>query len=308
MTSTFFATNDGDIILRAGPEPDSKHDFRVHRFILSLASPVFKDMFAFPQPPDQTLHEQHQLPTVGVLDPPEVLDTILRLIYPGVEPPKIPGLRDLTSVLSTADKYNITSIYPILRDTLKAFLPIHSFRVYVIACRFGFPEEAKEAARVSSTGSIIAQIPDEEVKHISTIDLLRFVRFVQEREHEGRSMIQATFDWWGLLNNSDCTHWKDGKEFYFHLEKAVQDAFYLDPCVESKDLFPLLDKVPDPPPGCESLPKSGEYYQKTGDKEAFSCPLQPMTIRANLTEVASDLANLNRRLLEETFGEGARSD
>ena len=68
MSPTFLTTTDGDIVLRAGPEPDSKHDFRVHKFILSLASPVFKDMLAFPPPPDQTSNE-HQLPVVDVLDP-----------------------------------------------------------------------------------------------------------------------------------------------------------------------------------------------------------------------------------------------
>ena len=49
--STFFTTDDGEIVLRASSQPNSKYDFRVHKFILSLASPVFKDMFTFPQHP-----------------------------------------------------------------------------------------------------------------------------------------------------------------------------------------------------------------------------------------------------------------
>ena len=53
-------------------------------------------MFTFPQPPDRTLNDQHHLPIVDVQDPPEVLDQILKLIYPGVEPPKIADLRRLT--------------------------------------------------------------------------------------------------------------------------------------------------------------------------------------------------------------------
>jgi hypothetical protein len=87
MSSTLFTTSDGDIILRAGQEPDSKHDFRVHKFILSLASPVFKDMFTFPQPPDQNWVEQPDISIVNVPDRPKVLDAVLRFVYPGVEPP-----------------------------------------------------------------------------------------------------------------------------------------------------------------------------------------------------------------------------
>ena len=167
MSSTLFTTSDGDVILRAGADPNSKHVFRVHKFILSLASPVFKDMFALPQPPDQ--HDEHGLPIVDVSDPPESLDLILRLVYPGVEPPGIPDIPTLTALLSAADKYNITSIYPTLRSTLKSLLPNHPFRAYIVACRFGFLEEAKEAARVGTTESIIPGSIDEEVRHISSM-------------------------------------------------------------------------------------------------------------------------------------------
>jgi hypothetical protein len=90
-------------------QSNSKHDFRVHKFILSLASPVFKDMFALPQPLDQTLDEQHGLPVVDVPEPPEALDIILRFIYPGVEPPKITKPSALTATLLSADKYDISS-------------------------------------------------------------------------------------------------------------------------------------------------------------------------------------------------------
>lgn len=118
---TFFTTDDGDIILRAGAEPSSRHDFRVHKLVLSLASPVLKDMFASPQPHNQNQSEEREFPIVDILDPPEVLDTILRLVYPGGEPPKITNSTALTTSLSAADKYNITSIYPVFRDTLKSF-------------------------------------------------------------------------------------------------------------------------------------------------------------------------------------------
>jgi len=94
MSLDFF-TSDGNVVLRAGQGSHLVHDFRIHKFILSLASPVFKDMFAFPQPPDH--NEQPNTPIVDISEPPFVLDMILRLVYPGVELPNIPDVSTLNN-------------------------------------------------------------------------------------------------------------------------------------------------------------------------------------------------------------------
>ena len=299
--TSFFTTDDGDIILRAGQESGSIHDFRVHKFILSLASPVFKDMFAFPQPPDQDPDEQPGVPTIDVPDPPQVLDAILRFIYPGVELPTFTDLSIVSALLAAADKYNIATMYPVLRTALRAGLPHDSFRVYAIACRFGFSEEAREAAMVSTTESILYGNFDEVVQHISSADLFRFVRFVQERETKGRSIIDHSFMWSTMCLKSSCGHWEDAKDFYFHLEKEVGDAFASKPCLEVKDLFGVFDRILDPPPGCEPPPDTAEYYNLGDNQEPFSCPLLPMSIRNNLSEVVEELTMLNHKMLNEAF-------
>ena len=299
----FLTTDDGDVILRAGREPGPKHDFRVHKLILSLASPVFKDMFTLPQPPpDQSQNEQSDIPVVDVPDSPQDLDTILRLIYPGVELPVFTGLSTVSALFSIADKYNITSVYPILRGALKTTLPRNSFGMYIIACRFGFLEEAREAARVSNTKSILDGDYNEAIQSISSADLFRFVQFVQDRERTGRSKIEELLAWYHLCTKSSCAHWEDAKSFYFNLTKEVEDEFTSNPCVELKDLFEVFDRIPDPPPGCEPPRDAAEYYQDGGDDEPFSCPLLPMSIRNNLYEVVMELAMLNRRMLHEAFG------
>ena len=246
MSPTFFTTTDGDVILRAGPGPDSKHDFRVQNFILSLAPPVSRDTIAFPQPPEQ-IPDEHQLPVVDVLDPPGVLDTILQFIYPGVEFPKITELSRLGALLATADKYNIASIYLALRGVLKVLLPRDPFVAYLVASRFGFLEEAREAAKVSNTNSFINHTPGEDLRYISSTDLFRFAQFVQQREHSGRRRIQNALGPYPLDEGFvQCGHGDKAKGFYFRLEKAVEEVFIEDPRVGSKDLFALLDQVPDP--------------------------------------------------------------
>ena len=89
--------------------------------------------------------------------------------------------------------------------------------------------------------------------------------------------------------------------------ESVEGAFIENPCVGSKDLFAVLDKVPDPPPGCRLPPdaESGEFYRHASAEGAFGCPLQPMTIRRKLAELAERLDSLNRRTLEEAFERGS---
>ena len=299
--TSFFTTRDGDVIIRAAQEPGPTRDFRVHKFILSLASSVFKDMFTLPEPPDQNHPESPEVPVVDVSDPPKIIDTILRLIYPGVEPPKISDVSTLSALFSTADKYNITSIYPVLKESMKSFLPRDSFTVYLIACRLGLLEEAKEAARVSALSSMSGQDHSEAVKHISGPDLYRFVRFVQERERVGRSKIENCLNWYHMLGSGDCDHYPSGAEFYSRLTKVVQDEFTANPCLEFKDLFEVFDRIQDPPHGCSPPPDPADSYYEMGDDEPFSCQLLPMSIRRNLTRVVEKLKELERSLLQQVF-------
>jgi hypothetical protein len=310
MSSTLFTTDSGDVIVRAGQEPGPKHDFRVHKFVLSLASPVFKDMFTFPQPPDQGHSEQSELPVVDVPDAPEVLDIILRFIYPGVEPPKFTDARLLSILLSAADKYQITSMWPVLRESLKSFIQAEPFRVYITACRFGFLEEAKVAAKVSTPSSYIGWDYEVEVRHISSTDLFRLVHFVQSRENAGRESIQDFVRWGPLRYNSGCNgseeHWADVERFYSSLAKAVENAFVHNPCVEPKDLITVLHGMPDPPLCCQ-LPPSDPAIYEYADPREFTCPLQPTLIRYNLERLAKGLDTLSHEMLERLFEKGVES-
>ena len=72
-------------------------------------------------------------------------------------------------------------------------------------------------------------------------------------------------------------------------------------------MFAILDKVPGPPPGCESRPCPAEYYRGGGDDDAFNCPLLPMSIRNHLTAVAENLDSISHTLLDDIFGKELRS-
>ena len=289
-------TDDGDVILRAGAEPGSKNDFRVHKFILSLASPVFKDMFAFPQPSNQNHNEQLDIPIVDVPDSPTVLDAILRFVYPGVRPPAFTDLSTVSSLLFAADKYDIVSMRPALKDALRSFIDAEPFRVYIVASRLGFMEEAKAAAKVSTLEAImLPKYHEKDVRHVSGVDLYRLLWFSKTREDFARSAIRssASLNLNNYLNPCPVTkHWSDGwKGFYAELEKGVQVAFTKNPCVQFNDLYALLNAIPDPAPGC-ALGPSGEQ---------IDCPLRPSFIRHHLDVLAKKLNGINDALLKRAF-------
>ena len=304
MTSAFFTTDDGDIVLRAGTEPNSKHDFRVHKFILSLASPVFKDMFTFPQPSDQNENEHPDIPVADIPDSPEVVDTILRYIYPGVELPKITKISILSALFSAVDKYNIPSMSPVLKESLKTFLPDDPFGVYIIACQFGFAEEKKQAAKLTKPESFLHPPRNTEaVQLISSTDLFRLVQFVQKRESEGRLRIGFHLDPIEVELNSSCEHdGKDTRDYFSLLEEKVKLVFAANPCAGRGDLFAVLDSIPDPPLGCDPSPMSGDWYRQTDNDDVYDCPLRPMTIRLRLENTAGELRCLNEELLQRFFG------
>jgi len=307
MSPTFFTTSDGDIILRASPESGPKHDFRVHRFILSLASPVFKDMLSFPQPPDQNqnANEPQGIPAVDVPDSPEVLDVILRFIYPGVEPPTFTDLSILSGLLSVADKYNIASMQPVLRGALKTFIPSEPFKAYIIACRFGFMEEVRAAAKASTLRNILSQKDsEEEVRHISSVDLFRLILFVNEREESAREMIMgfASLDI-GYYDNP-CPiqeHWSgDTADLYKELGRKLVGEFMETPWMQSED-FTWVSEMLFDLPRCQLEPKPFDDNDSDDDDDV-ECPRQLPFVKIGITTTAWDVNARSDTLLEKAFG------
>ena len=124
-----FDAEDADLILRAA----DCGEFRVHRCILSIASPVFRDMFTFPQPHDST----HQPPHVDLPETTATLSILLRYIYP-IPSPEIEDFTTLTILLASAEKYGAEGVTFRLRTILVSsyFLDLDPLRVYAIACRW----------------------------------------------------------------------------------------------------------------------------------------------------------------------------
>ena len=171
-----FDAEDADLVLRT---VDSKQ-FRVHRCILSVASPVFRDMFAFPQPHDST----HQLSHVDLPEMTTTLDILLRYVYP-IPSPKIDDFVTLTNVLVSAEKYGAEGVISRLRAILVSphFLDLDPLRVYAIACRWSFLEEARLASARTVYTDLVKGGEEcmADMKYMSGLDYHRLLVLQQAR-------------------------------------------------------------------------------------------------------------------------------
>ncbi|KAL5524726.1 hypothetical protein ACEPAF_9871 [Sanghuangporus sanghuang] len=143
VVPALFDNAEGDIILRSSDEVD----FRVFKVILALASPVFKDMFTFPQPSNET---ENDISVIPVSESSETIIPLLEFCYP-VNSPRL-AQQDISvigNVLGAALKYDMQSATGPAREALKERAEIckkDAVVAYAIACHLKLEEEARAAA------------------------------------------------------------------------------------------------------------------------------------------------------------------
>jgi BTB/POZ domain len=71
-----FEVPDANLIIRSSDFVD----FRVHKSILAMASPFFKDLLSLPQPSDSKLIDG--LPVVQLSEGSELLNSLFSILYP----------------------------------------------------------------------------------------------------------------------------------------------------------------------------------------------------------------------------------
>ncbi|KAA1477499.1 hypothetical protein DENSPDRAFT_754241, partial [Dentipellis sp. KUC8613] len=146
-----FDAPDADLILRSAQSVD----FRTHKVILSLASPVFRDMFSVPQP---TLDDNGScflngngyvdgLPMVQMSETTTTLHYLLTAIYPF--PPALPAsLEEMLLVLAAATKFEMSGALSTICATMhmsglyNAPLSRQALRIHGIACRHDLEDKA----------------------------------------------------------------------------------------------------------------------------------------------------------------------
>ncbi|KAH9058072.1 hypothetical protein EDB87DRAFT_1792439, partial [Lactarius vividus] len=92
--------SDANVIIRSSDQVN----FRVHKSLLAISSPLFDDLFSLPQPPDGEIVDG--LPVVQLSEDAYLLNSLVSLIYP--VPPVIPGSYEkVFALLAACQKYDV---------------------------------------------------------------------------------------------------------------------------------------------------------------------------------------------------------
>ncbi|KAH7922629.1 hypothetical protein BV22DRAFT_1037294 [Leucogyrophana mollusca] len=192
-----------DIILRSSDDVD----FRVLKSFLSLASPVFRDMFTIPQPhPPRESDIKDGLPVVQLTETRTVLEKILLICYPSY----FGGVRGLTRldewerVAEVAGKYQMeAAMQHIFAELNKStFTKSDPVRVFALAVRFQMPHVARSAAKYSLSLPLARHSYFPGLKDISGADLHHLLQYHLDC---GEAASQALRSW--HIRNSDNQTW-----------------------------------------------------------------------------------------------------
>ena len=202
--STTFRADDADVVIRAA----GTHDFRVHKLILSLVSPIFKDMFTIPQPPAGS---PDVLPHVDVEESEDTWDNILETIYP-MPNPTIYDLDDLESLFLTAVKYEMQTVIDVHQKCFenRAFLLENPLRLYAIACACGLDDQAKYVARNAGLLEVVRISQGGNLRGLGVEKYCRLIAFLVERDNELPPILEK--GWESFYSSCNCR--KEGVEFY----------------------------------------------------------------------------------------------
>ena len=128
-------------------------NYRVHKLVLAMSSPFFKDLLSLPQPPDAEIVDG--LPMVALPEDAGLLSSLISLLYPAAITPVKPDSYQRCSfaLLTVCQKYEMEEVQFNIRVVVKhgrfcAPVKAEGFS-YAIASGFGLVPEAKVAARLT---------------------------------------------------------------------------------------------------------------------------------------------------------------
>jgi hypothetical protein len=168
-TAYTFDAADADTVLVSF---NKEKRFRVHKTILSVASPFFRDMFSLPQSPPGPASASGDyapdcLPEVDLVEAASVIDSILRYIYP-VSKPTITTLPELDDLFKAAVKFQMDGVVSSLREVLVRpdLMKKDPIQAFVIAARYDLHPEIDMTAKATLVRRIIGQPFLEAFKEI----------------------------------------------------------------------------------------------------------------------------------------------
>jgi hypothetical protein len=143
MADAPFNDTRADVILRSSDGVD----FRVFKIIISLASPIFADMFSIPSPStagSEIIHDG--LPVVQLSECSKNLNLALRHCYP-IRSPGLAEPKDALALLEFERKYQVDALGPPLMRYLTSAIEHDPVSAFCLAVKYQYEDIVKAAAR-----------------------------------------------------------------------------------------------------------------------------------------------------------------
>lgn len=202
IASIFLDNPNADIILRSCDHVE----FRAIKLFLSFSSSFFYDMFKLPPSMGGVGDEMKDgLCIVKMEENSKTIEALLLLCYPAaaVEFPVFENLDGAFALLEAADKYGMEDVKKKVRQLLivSPFMTMEPLRAFAMACKRGWEEEAKMAARYISPEVVEAQ------KYTIELEYFTFGQVIRAKEYQPRCVraVQSVInsfgasDRWGLV-------------------------------------------------------------------------------------------------------------
>ena len=125
--------------------------FRVHKSVLAMSSPFFKDLLSLPQPSDDELVDG--LPVVELPEDAGLLNSLISLLYP-ISPVIPSSYEKVFALLAACQKYEMESVQSNIRAAIKiGTFPTpgksEGFSAYAMASSLGLIPEMENAAELT---------------------------------------------------------------------------------------------------------------------------------------------------------------
>ncbi|KAI0046048.1 hypothetical protein FA95DRAFT_1680093 [Auriscalpium vulgare] len=177
-----FNAGDADIILRSADGVD----FRAHKFLLSMSSPFFQNLFTLPQPPTSSPHtsldeSKDGISVLCLSEDEHAVEMMLRYCYPRTVCPAEPTLdktEDVKLALVLISKYQLAGVQGIVVQRLKAgpTLP-KALSIFLKAWLLDLREVVPIAARHTLRTALIFDEEHEELLSMPAIVLIRLTKY-----------------------------------------------------------------------------------------------------------------------------------
>ncbi|KAJ8507553.1 hypothetical protein ONZ45_g10083 [Pleurotus djamor] len=191
IASSPFDRSDADVILQSS----DGIDYRVHKNILSIASPFFDALFSVPQP--KSCEEESTLPTVTFNEDSETLDILLCGLYP-IDEPIIADVNVLMKVLAAVDKYQVDKTLRYLEQVYirlcRDEINKEPIKAYVLAGQHKWKNAMRAAAKASlyiPHHRILAQLEDINCSPIAN-ECIKLIRYHFKCYSATRSFLDAS--------------------------------------------------------------------------------------------------------------------